>query len=393
MKIKRHSIIALSLMIIALTLASRLHADNGVCGGSSVQVPFMDVQNNPFFCEIAEAFYSGLTVGTTPTTYSPATPVPRQEMAAFVTRTLDQSLRRGSRRAALDQFWAATSPDGLGLTTLGAIPVSRFVRSDGADLWVANLNEDSVSRVRASDGKLLETWSGADNATGLVVARGFVFVTGQTSPGALYRIDPTQLPGVVTTLTSSLGNNPEGVTFDGARIWTANVGGSVSIVSLNPVSVTTVTTGFNQPFGILFDGSNIWVTDFADNKLKKLDANGNIIQSVTVGNGPDVPVFDGINIWVPNNTDNTVTVVRASTGVVLATLSGNGLSLPFAAAFDGERILVTNTLGNSVSLWKAADLTPLGNVSTGLGSQPVGACSDGLSFWVTLSSTGQLARF
>jgi len=249
--------------------------------------------------------------------------------------------------------------------------------------------------VRASDGKLLETWTGATAATGLVVARGFVFITGQTSPGALFQIDPTQPPGAVTTLTSSLGNFPEGVTFDGARIWTANIGspGSVSIVSLNPVSVNTVTTGFNQPFGILYDGSNIWVTDFGDNKLKKLDSSGNIIQSVTVGNGPDIPVFDGVNIWVPNNTDNTLTVVRASTGVVLATLSGNGLSLPFAAAFDGERILVTNTLGNSVSLWKAADLTPLGTVSTGLGSQPVGACSDGLSFWVTLSSTGQLARF
>jgi hypothetical protein len=81
-------------------------------------------------------------------------------------------------------------------------------------------------------------------------------------------------------------------------------------------------------------------------------------------------------------------------GTVLATLTGNGMNGPQQAAFDGERILVTNNDGNSVSLWKASDLTPIGNFSTGTGSfGAFGACSDGLNFWITLFSTGKLARF
>jgi hypothetical protein len=87
--------------------------------------------------------------------------------------------------------------------------------------------------------------------------------------------------------------------------------------------------------------------------------------------------------------------MRASNGAVLATLTGNGLAQPLNAAFGGQRILVTNSLAgaDSVSLWKAADLTVIGSFGTGAGTQPFGACSDGISFWITLTDDGQLARF
>src|SRR5882724_6152937 len=154
MRIKHQSVVAVVVMIVVLTAASTyLRADTGTCGGVSITLPFTDVPNtNIFFCSIAEAYFSGLTNGTTATTYSPDDPVPREQMAAFVTRTMDQSLKRGSRRAALKQWWTPTSADDLALTTVGSLP--QFVESDGADLWVANNGNDLVSRVRASDGKL-----------------------------------------------------------------------------------------------------------------------------------------------------------------------------------------------------------------------------------------------
>jgi hypothetical protein len=381
--------LVIALMLIITIGSSRLRADSGSCGGATTTLPFTDVMGNPFFCEIAEAFFSGLTNGTSATTFSPTNDVTREQMAAFITRTMDQSLKRGSRRAALKQFWTPTSADGLTLTTVGTRPF--LVESDGADLWVTNLG--TVSRVRASDGKLLETWTGASTAAGVLAAKGLIFVTGATNPGKLYQVDPTQPMGAVTTLPISLGDSPQGISFDGARIWTTNLLGSVSIVTLNPLSVTTVTAGFSSPLGILYDGTNIWVTDLVASKLFKLDSNGAIIQTVTVGTNPAFPVFDGMNIWVPNQSTNTVTVVRASTGVVLATLMGNGLNQPVTAAFDGERILVTNGTGDSVSLWKPADLRPLGSVSTGASTGPLGACSDGLNFWITLQLTNKLARF
>jgi hypothetical protein len=266
------------------------------------------------------------------------------------------------------------------------------VDSDGADLWVANL-DSTVSRVRASDGKLLDTWTGATNAFHVMAAKSLIFIDTFTSPGRIYQINPAQPAGPVTTLTNNLGSFPRGIGFDGARIWTANNGASVSILSLNPLSVTTVSDGFTQPEGLLYDGANIWITDNGTNpgKLFKLDSSGAIIQTVTVGVNPFAPAFDGTNIWVPNLSSDSVTVVRASTGIVLATLTGNGLAGPIAAAFDGERMLVMNA-SDGLSLWKAADLSPLAFVSTGA-TNPGGICSDGLNFWITLQSTNQLSRF
>jgi hypothetical protein len=409
MNINLRSILRAGLLIgllATLTVAStQLEPETaGTCGGASVNLPFTDVAGgSTFFCSIAAAYFSGLTNGTTATTYGPGTNVTRDQMAAFVTRTMDQSLKRGSQRAALRQFWTTQTANDLALTTVGAYP--RAVESDGTDLWVAHQGSGTVSRVRASDGKLLGTWTGASNATGVLVARGKIFVIGAEDPGELYQIDPTQPAGAVT-LIAYIGLYPTGIAYDGQHIWTANIGyppsdhttGSVSRVTLNPSSAPTVTnfsTGFAQPFGIIYDGANIWVTDQANGVLAKLDSSGNVVVSYPVG-GPQSPAFDGTNIWVPNGS-NTVSVVRATgglSGTVLATLSGNGLSGPTQAAFDGERILVTNQAGNSVSLWKASDLTPIGTFPTGANTAPFGVCSDGLNFWITFyNSAGKLARF
>jgi hypothetical protein len=393
------SFILISLIASLTGLSTRLQADTGNCGGVTITLPFNDVMASPFFCQIAAAYYSGLTNGTTATTYSPTTEVTREQMAAFISRTMDQSLKRGSKRAVAKKWWTPQDANSLTLTGIGAIP--RQVDFDGTDLWVANASSNSVMRVRTSDGKVLDTWTGATSAIGILAAMGRIFITGETIPGRLYMIDPTQPAGVVTTLTSNLGDLTEDIAFDGSRIWVTKASGSVSIVSLNPTTVTTVSTGFLAPLGILYDGSHIWVTDEAANTLLKLDSNGSIAQTINVGDSPFNPIFDGSNIWVPNLSSNSVTVVRVKDAVgnpltsafVVATLTGNGLTGPHTAAFDGERILVTNPSGNSVSLWKAADLTPLGSFPTGAGTNPFGACSDGLNFWITLGGTAKLARF
>jgi hypothetical protein len=383
---------ALSVAILATTLAGGAgSAVLGVCG------PFTDVSDAAFCPFVLEIFTLGITTGTTPTTYDPGSSVTRLQMAAFLSRSVDGVLQRGSPRALVKKFWTPKNSQVLALTSLGS-GACLLAESDGRDVWVAKASENAVWRIRGSDGRLAEVFGPAEDAFGVLVAMGRVFATGGTTPGRLYRIDPAQGMGAVATVASNLGGDPRGIAFDGSRVWTVN-NSSVSIVTPGaslPWTATTVTTGFFFPKGAVFDGANIWVTDNTGTlaeKLLKLDANGAVLQTVTVGVSPDFPVFDGANIWVPNNDSNSVSVVRASTGAVLSTLTGNGLDSPFAAAFDGQRVLVTNNGGNSVSLWKAADLTPIGFVPTGAASFPTGACSDGINFWIVLNGTSQLARF
>jgi hypothetical protein len=393
------AILLISLMASLTILSSKVQADTGNCGGVTITLPFNDVMASPFFCQIAAAYYSGLTNGTGDgTTYSPTQTVTREQMAAFITRTMDQSLKRNNRRAVAEKWWTPQTANDLTLTDVGNFPDQ--VKFDGTNLWVANNSSSTVTKVRPEDGKVLETWTGATAASAIVCAKGRVFITGQTLPGSLFMIDPTQSPGAVTAVTSSLANSPAGIAFDGSRIWVAQ-GNSISIVSFNPTTVTTVSTGFIDAVGVLYDGANIWVTDQASGNLLKLNASGQIVQSVSVGGSPMFPVFDGINIWVPKFGHDSVTVVRVkdasgnplANAFALATLTGNGLDGPWAAAFDGERILIANIETGTVSLIKAADLTPLGSFPLGVNTSPMGACSDGLNFWITLSGTNKLARF
>ena len=384
------------LFVFALALGTILCG--GVLSAGTVCGPFLDTPNDPFCPFILEVFTLQITTGTSSTTYDPTANVSRTQMAAFLARTVDTTLKHGSRRTAINQLWLPKNASVLGITTVGSGPT--LVQSDGQDLWVANNDSNTVSRVRASDGRVQETWTGATFAFGTLIAMNRVLVTGSMNPGTLYMIDPTKAAGAVTTVATNLGNFPDGIAFDGTHVFTANedgLTGSVSIVTPGaspPWTVATVTVGVSptKPTGALYDGSSIWVTDRGQNTLLRLDAAGAVLQTVTVGTTPFFPVFDGTNIWVPNDGSNSVTVVRASTGVVLQTLFGNGMSFPTSAAFDGERILVANG-GNSVSLWKAADLTPLGSVPTGASTGPFGACSDGVRFWVTLNTSAQLMRF
>ena len=377
---------------------------------ASYGLPFTDLGSESTFCAaIAEAYFTGLTNGTSATTYSPSNGVTRDQMAAFITRTLDQSLLRGARRAALDQWWTQApqyDKASLGLTDLASSGDPTLLKSDGADVWVASGAD--VIRVRASDGKKLQAWvvnPSAGAVTAVLVAMGKVFAPtiggSGSAPGVLWMIDPTKSPGDTNSVldVASIPNGTVGITFDGSRIWTTNQVNGVSIVtpgSTTPWSVTTVKTGFSQPVGALFDGTHVWITDLAG-KLFELDSGGAILQTVSVGSRPSYPAFDGHNIWVPDSSGNSLFVVRASDGAVLKTFSAgngnqNGLNEPLSAAFDGQRILVAD-LNGGLSLFRATDLSSIGHWDTPGVSGPYGVCSDGANFWVSFTGSDQIGRF
>ena len=76
-----------------------------MCGGTSYPFPFTDVAGvgAPFCAGIMEEYVTGVSKGTTPTTFSPNQTVPRLQMTTFLQRALDQGLTRTNRRAALNR--------------------------------------------------------------------------------------------------------------------------------------------------------------------------------------------------------------------------------------------------------------------------------------------------
>lgn len=364
---------------------------------------FTDV--SPAFCPfVLEMYYLGITAGTSPTTFSPNDPVTRGQAAVFVGKGIETAIQRSSRRAALGQWWTTTPRyvEGLGVTTLGPNNYTFGVACDGTDVWVAkNLG---VDRVRASDGKLLESWTvptgPSFGVSSVFVAMGRVFATTVADPGPLFMIDPSQPAGAAVAVAPNVGPNPGAqMAFDGSRLWIPDqgLGTSPGFTIVTPTTAIPWTTNHidlplgASPLSMTFDGTNVWLTDQhfgTDGFLKRLDSAGTIIQTVPMSSVPGRPAFDGANLWIPL-TGGQVAVMRVSDGTIVATLSGNGLTVPNSAAFDGERVLIVNQDG-TISLFRASNLAPIANFPTGF--QASNACSDGLNFWIPLSPN-QLARY
>jgi hypothetical protein len=134
----------------------------------------------------------------------------------------------------------------------------------GANIWVTNSSDNTLTKLRASDGANLATFA--------------------------------------------VGTGPDAIAFDGANIWVANLNDN-SVTKLGAsdgANLGTFAVGA-FPEGIAFDGANIWVTSFADNTLTKLrPSDGANLGTFTVGSHPKGIAFDGANIWVLNEGSSSV---------------------------------------------------------------------------------------
>jgi DNA-binding beta-propeller fold protein YncE len=112
----------------------------------------------------------------------------------------------------------------LGTFKVGGAPIG--IVFDGTNIWVANSNQGTVSKLRARDGKLLGT-----------------FV----------------VPG-----------SPYGLVFDGARIWVSGDQGVTELRVGDGKILHFYYTPTTQTTGIVFTGANIWVTGWNNNAAGKL---------------------------------------------------------------------------------------------------------------------------
>ena len=179
------AIVLVTLAAVLTGLSTRLQADTGNCGGATTTLVFTDVPaSNIFFCSIASAYFAGLTNGTTATTYNPSDPVPREQMAAFVSRTLDQSVRRNNPRAALGEWWTNQAPIYRFIRETGRNP--RFLACDGLTVWVSCTDQDQVQRFDIRTGELICTMTGIPSPEQIVVVGDHLWIVSAQVPGKLY---------------------------------------------------------------------------------------------------------------------------------------------------------------------------------------------------------------
>jgi len=247
---------------------------------------------------------------------------------------------------------------------------------DGVNIWTANHDGSSVTKVRRNDGAVLGTFAVGRGPYGVAFDGTHIWATSnvENTVTKLRASDGKNMG------TFSVGKGPWWLSSDGANIWVANGNGSVTKLRADDGRQLGTYAVGEGAIAVAFDGSDIWVTSDRNYVTKLRASDGTVVGTYTVGNGAMGIVFDGTNIWVANRGSSSVSKLRASDGQVLGTFAAPGA--PYGLAFDGKNIWVTGS--PYLMKLRATDGTLLSKITL---LNTSGIIFDGTSVWVAQTPT------
>jgi len=255
---------------------------------------------------------------------------------------------------------------------VGARPVA--IASGAGSLWVANLDDKSVTRVDASSRQALRTISIGGAATAVATRQGVVWVTdgmgnvstidptydrvestrslaasdpfytGTVRPtlaafGSIWVVDPDGYVARVDADSGQrvgsvdVGNDPSAIASGAGSVWVTNsADGTVTRIDPTTLLATTIPVG-HGPSAVAVNAAGAWIATADDNKLVRIDPETNAIAGTTrVGDGPDAVLATPSSLWVADGRDGTVMRIDPRSGQVKKTIRLGGTPDAFATA-------------------------------------------------------------
>jgi YVTN family beta-propeller protein len=272
--------------------------------------------------------------------------------------------------------------------TLGVGAGPGDIVSAYGSLWVANLDDGTVSQVDPATAELRRTVVVGSRLSHLASNGDTIWYS--TTEGEVGRIDGQF--GAVTKLTNRarawLINGPRPLSVHLGSVWVVDPRGLVDRLDPDDGRVqASQTTGINSD-GIAVDDDAAWVANAWDGTVTRVDRTNAVAATIPVGHGPRGVATSPGAVWVANRVDNVVVRIDTRSDAVVATIRV-GLG-PSALAVGGGALWVANTRSGSVS---KIDLTRNRVVKT----IDVGASPSGLAFvddrlWLTTSRLAAAVR-
>ena len=278
------------------------------------------------------------------------------------------------------------SPSGGAITAtvpVGSSP-SSVAAGDGA-VWVANYNDDTVSRIDQATHSVEETIQGVSTPSGIAVGAGGVWVA-NTFAGTVSRINPAANRVVATV---PVGNGPSGVAVGNDSVWVTNSSDG-TLSRIDPVTDTAKTIPLaGGATDVAFGYQAVWVSDEANGQVLRIDPQANQeTQPIDVGAGPTAITVGYGSVWVANSLDGTVSRINPLTNEVVAKISVG--STPNALAVGAGGVWVGNEFGGNV-----VRIDPETNSiarTIAVGNSPRGLAYAGGLVWVSAQATATRHR-
>ena len=276
----------------------------------------------------------------------------------------------------------------------------------GELVLVANKRAASVTIVETATGRTLITLPVGEGPHEVAVSRDgrWALVSNYGGPGAggssLTLLDLATLT-VARTIELAPHRRPHGVQFIGSTTRAAVTSETSQMLLIVDVAAGSVLQAIptggrgSHMVGVTADGTRAWTANIGDGTVTEIDlAQGRALRQVpvaTMTEGIGVAP-DGGAVWVGSNDQHTVSVVDPAGGVVVATLPAPGFPYRVSISPDGRYAVVPQPQGDVVRVFDLAARRELGVIEVGAAG-PVGTAvsPDGRTAYVSLQGTDEVA--
>ena len=210
----------------------------------------------------------------------------------------------------------------VGFAPVGARPGA--IAFGSGSLWVANLDDQTVSRIDPAGLQTLRTLPVGGTPTGVAASADAIWVA-ETAPGStgtmsLVRIAPDfNTIGPPQRINQVVPGSPGEVAAQGDAVWVAPSSGLLTRLDSTTGRVVQQVDPNAGPTGIDVGDGAVWVTDSEANNVTRVDPTG-LLTSIAVGNGPSGIAVGAGAVWVADSLDGSVVRIDPVTRSVTTTI-------------------------------------------------------------------------
>jgi YVTN family beta-propeller protein len=211
-------------------------------------------------------------------------------------------------------------------TVVGSVPVGTRpgpVTFGSGSLWVANQDDQTISRINPSTMQAEGAISLQNPPTGLAAGGDAVWVA-QANPGegsvSLSAIDPHfNNVGPARRFATVVPGDGALVATQGATVWLAPGSGDLTQLDATIQKILRRIDPNSGPNAIAVGNGAVWLTDPEANTVTRVAPAGSL-KTIPVGNGPAAVAVGPGGVWVTDSLDDNVKQIDPSTQSVKATI-------------------------------------------------------------------------
>ena len=271
----------------------------------------------------------------------------------------------------------------VGAAAVGARPAA--IAFGSGSLWVANLDDETVSRVDPRTLQTLPAIQVSAPPTGIATAGGGVWVATSGPTANFVSVSDIDPQFDVIDRSVRIGNvvpaSPVALAARGSSLWVAPNSGELTALDPSTGRITRQLDPNSAPQAIDVGGGTVWLTDSEADNVVRVDPSG-VVRPLPVGHGPSGIAVGAGGVWVADTRDDAVVQLDPDTGAVSARIRVG--HAPTGIAIGGGSVWVANSGDGTVTRIDPRTARPIATIPVGGSPQQITIAAG--RAWVTVDA-------